>query len=115
MRSCWHGCSRSRRSGKPAAPNVAAGICPIGCRGKDGALPVTPLVAPAEFDAVCKVLRSGSTAIDIDAQIATTNALSLLFATLVAPFDILHFTGHGTTDAHSTVLVLEGDLGRALR
>jgi hypothetical protein len=75
-----------------------------------GGRSIAPLAVQAELNAIVNACRlAGLVALDIQIEIATANALNRIAATLAEPFDILHFTGHGSGGTDGVALVLEND------
>ncbi|NWG21740.1 MAG: CHAT domain-containing protein, partial [Chloroflexi bacterium] len=76
--------------------------------------PITLLPAQEELAALvdaCERLVP-PVALEIRAEIATADSIGRVFATTRAPFDILHFTGHGSQEADGdVVLALEDEVG----
>nr|WP_322816470.1 CHAT domain-containing protein [Chloroflexus sp.] len=65
-----------------------------------------------EIESLEQTCRDLGVAIEIETAIATTHRLGHLFATARQPFDILHFSGHGSRHLDgSSVLALENEAG----
>ncbi|WP_299755833.1 CHAT domain-containing protein, partial [uncultured Chloroflexus sp.] len=83
-------------------------------RGND-LVPITLLPVQEELETLADTCRRLGVALEIQAEIATAERIGELFATASLPFDLLHFTGHGSREQNgSSVLALEDEAG-ALR
>lgn len=104
-------------SAAPPLHMLALLAAPLIIHTPQGPQPVAPLALNAEVEAIvaaCKQLPQ-PVGLELRVEVATAGTLGHVFATTRAPFDILHFSGHGSVDAAGTVLVLEDehDLGAA--
>ncbi|MDZ4718043.1 MAG: CHAT domain-containing protein, partial [Roseiflexaceae bacterium] len=73
---------------------------------------IPPLAVTEEIESItaaCRRLDGQSPALTIRVEVATTATLGEVFATASAPYDLLHFTGHGSVTTAGTVLMLEDD------
>lgn len=107
------------------APDAAAAVTPVRLlaliaaplvmkRGDD-LVPITLLPAQEELETLADACRRLGVALEIQAEIATAERIGHVFATEQLPFDVLHFTGHGSQELDgSSVLALEDEVG-ALR
>ncbi|MFQ3683677.1 CHAT domain-containing protein, partial [Roseiflexus sp.] len=82
---------------------------------RDGRLvPIALLPAQKELEALEDICRRLDVALEIQAEIATADRIGEVFATARQPFDLLHFTGHGSQGLDgSSVLMLEDEVGAA--
>ncbi|MDW8147379.1 MAG: tetratricopeptide repeat protein [Roseiflexaceae bacterium] len=80
-------------------------------RGND-LVPITLLPAQEELETLADTCRRLDVALEIQAEIATAERIGHVFATGRLPFDLLHFTGHGSQELDgSSVLALEDEVG----
>ncbi len=85
---------------------------PLALKRDDQLIPITLLPAQQELEALEDVCRRLGVALEIQAEIATADRLGEVFATARLPFDLLHFTGHGSRELDgSSVLALEDETG----
>lgn len=94
---------------------LALFAAPLVQRVNSQTVPITLLSVLHELDelhAICEELEP-PVALEIDPQIATAERVGHIFATR-QPFDMLHFTGHGSQAQQGVALALEDDVG-ALR
>ncbi|MFN8504169.1 CHAT domain-containing protein [Kouleothrix sp.] len=86
-------------------------------RAEGEALPIQPLNTVRELEGIIEACKLADTpvAIDIQTEIATTEALGRAFGSVQGSFDLVHFSGHGAGSADGAALVLEdtADLGAA--
>jgi hypothetical protein len=65
-----------------------------------------------EIETLADACRDLGVALEIETAIATTERIGYLFATTRQPFDVLHFSGHGSRHLDgSSVLALEDETG----
>jgi tetratricopeptide (TPR) repeat protein len=75
-------------------------------------VPITLLPVQQEIETLANTCRSIGVALEIETTIATTERIGHLFATTRQPFDVLHFSGHGSRHLDgSSVLALEDETG----
>ena len=75
-------------------------------------VPITLLPVQQEIETLANTCRSIGVALEIETTIATTERIGHLFATARQPFDVLHFSGHGSRHLDgSSVLALEDETG----
>lgn len=109
-----------------AAPDAAAAVTPVRMlaliaaplvrrRRNDDVVPITLLPAQEELETLADACRRLDVALEIQAEIGAAERIGYVFATEQLPFDLLHFTGHGSQELDgSSVLALEDEVG-ALR
>lgn len=81
-------------------------------RGEEEIVPITLLPVQREIEALADTCRDLGVALEIETAIATTERIGHLFTTARQPFDVLHFSGHGSRHLDgSSVLALEDETG----
>ncbi len=105
-----------------AAQDAAATVTPVRMlilfsaplvmkRGEE-IIPITLLPVQQEIEKLADTCRDLGVALEIETAIATTERIGHLFATVRQPFDVLHFSGHGSRHLDgSSVLALEDETG----
>ncbi len=105
-----------------AAQDAAATVTPVRMlilfsaplvmkRGEE-IIPITLLPVQQEIEKLADTCRDLGVALEIETAIATTERIGHLFATARQPFDVLHFSGHGSRHLDgSSVLALEDETG----
>jgi hypothetical protein len=85
---------------------------PLVMQRENEIVPITLLPVQQEIEALVNACRDLGVALEIETAIATTERIGHLFATARQPFDVLHFSGHGSRHLDgSSVLALEDETG----
>ncbi len=85
---------------------------PLVMKREEEIIPITLLPVQKEIEKLADACRDLDVALEIETAIATTERIGHLFATAHQPFDVLHFSGHGSRHLDgSSVLALEDETG----
>ena len=85
---------------------------PLVMQRENEIVPITLLPVQREIEALADACRDLGVALEIETAIATTAQIGHLFATARQPFDVLHFSGHGSRHLDgASVLALEDETG----
>ena len=99
----------------PRAPirMLALFAAPLVYREAGEIKPVTLLDVQKEFDLIAKACANvdAPVALDLRLRLATADTLGHVFGTSAAPFDMFHFTGHGSVANGAVTLALEDEVG----
>ena len=99
----------------PRAPirMLALFAAPLVYREAGETRPVTLLDVQKEFDLIAKACANvdAPVALDLRLRLATADTLGHVFGTSAAPFDMFHFTGHGSVANGAVTLALEDEVG----